>query len=152
MKDTVEFVMIFSGIWFFIGAIFFTIGIVMCNIQKKKKINCTSKTYGKVIDIVKRRHHTHGSRRTHMYLWHPVFEYYVGEIKFIKESSIGRTEVKYGIGQEVEVYYNPKNYNEYYIGGENGYKILVRSFIAVGIVAMFFAIFFAIVLLQSGNA
>ena len=73
MNDTLKFVIIFSGIWIIIGVIFFIIGVAMIRNRKRKEIKCTSKTYGKVIDIV--RHKSYDSDSGYTYSWHPVFEY-----------------------------------------------------------------------------
>ena len=110
----------------------------MLHNRRKKETNCTSSTYGKVTDIV--RHQSYDSDGGYSSIWHPVFEYNVGELKFIKESPYGSSQSKYAIGQDVEVYYNPEDYNEYYLAGDTIPKTLATIFILVGIVAIFIAI------------
>lgn len=144
----IMFIIMFSGIWVIVGSIFFIIGIVMLQNKKKKQINCTSKTYGKIKDIV--RHESYNSNDGgYTYTWHPIFEYNIGELKFIKESSYGSSKSKYAIGQEIEVYYNPKDYNDYYIAGENTSKILGIIFFIVGVIAINIALFSTIITLNS---
>ena len=145
MSDTLMFVMMYSGIWALVGVAFFIIGMVMLNNRKKKEINCTSKTYGKVTDIV--RHQSYDIDGGYNSSWHPVFEYNIGELKFIKESPYGKSQSKYAIGQDVEVYYNPEDYNEYYIAGDALPKTLATIFTIVGIAAIIIAIFSAILIL-----
>lgn len=145
MSDKLMFIIIFSGIWAVIGFIFFIIGIVMLNNRKKKEINCTSKTYGKVTDIVRRQRYD--SDGGYSSSWHPVFEYNIGELKFIKESPYGSSQSKYAIGQDIEVYYNPENYNEYYISGDTLSKTLATIFTIVGIGAIIVAIVSALLIL-----
>ena len=145
MSYTLMFVIMFSGVWALVGVIFFIIGIVMLNNRNKKEINCTSKTYGKVTDIV--RHQSYDGDGGYSSSWHPVFEYNIGELKFIKESVYGSAQSKYAIGQEVEVYYNPEDYNEYYIAGDVRSKTLATIFTIAGIGAIIIAIFFAIIIL-----
>ena len=145
MSDSLKFVIIFSGVWAVIGIVFFIIGLFMFKNRKKKEISCTSKTYGKVTDIV--RHESRGSDGTYSSTWHPVFEYNVGELKFIKESPFGGSSSKYAVGQNIEVCFNPENYNEYYIEGDNTQKTLATIFIGVGIVSICIAIFSAIFVL-----
>lgn len=145
MSDTLKFAIMFSGVWALIGLVFFIIGIVMIMNRKKKEINCTLKTYGKVIDIVRRQ--SHDSDGGYSSSWHPVFEYSVGELKFIKESPYGSSQSKYAIGQDVEVYYNPGNHHEYYIVGETLPKTLATIFTIVGIAAIVIAIISAILIL-----
>ena len=112
--------------------------------RKNKEKNCTSKTYGKVIDIVKVRYNAVG--KGYSYMWHPVYEYNIGNQKFIKQSAYGRTECKYAVGQNVEIYFNPENYNEYYVAGENVPKTLGIIFTCVGIVLIIIAIFLALLI------
>lgn len=145
MSDTLMFVIIFSGVWSLVGVIFFIIGIVMLNNRKKKEINCTSKTYGKVTDIV--RHQSYDRDGGYSSSWHPIFEYNVGELKFIKESLYGSSQSKYAIGQDVEVYYNPEDYNEYYIVGDTLPKTIATIFTIVGICAIIIALVSAILIL-----
>ena len=145
MSDTLMFVMMYSGIWALVGVAFFIIGMVMLNNRKKKEINFTSKTYGKVTDIV--RHQSYDRDGGYNSSWHPVFEYNIGELKFIKESPYGKSQSKYAIGQDVEVYYNPEDYNEYYIAGDALPKTLATIFTIVGIAAIIIAIFSAILIL-----
>ena len=145
MNNTLMFVIIFSGIWGLIGIIFSIIGIVMLKNRKNKEIKCTSKVYGKVKDIV--RHQSYDSDGGYSYSWHPVFEYNIGELKFIKESSYGSSQSKYAIGQNVEIFYNPEDYNEYYVAGDTLPKTLGTIFTVVGIIAIIISIFSAILLL-----
>lgn len=145
MSDMLIFVILFSGIWFFIGLIFLVIGIVMLNNRKKKEINCTSKTYGKVTDIVRRQRYDSDNR--HSSSLYPVFEYNIGDLKFIKESSYGSFQSNYAIGQDIEVYYNPEDYNEYYVPGDSLPKTMATIFTIIGIVAIIIAIVLTIIIL-----
>ena len=145
MSDTFMFLIMFSGILALIGVIFFIIGIAILTNWKKKEINCTSKTYGKVTDIVGRQYYDRDDGYSTS--WYPVIEYNVGELKFIKESPYGSSHSKYTIGQDIEVYYNPEDYNEYYIAGDNLPKTLATIFTIVGIGAIIISIFSAISIL-----
>ena len=147
--NTLVFVIMFSGIWALIGVIFFVIGIALLNNRKKKEINCTSKTYGKVTDLV--RHENYNEDGGYSTSWHPVIEYNVGELKFIKESVYGSSQSKYAIGQDVEIYYNPEEYNEYYIVGDTLPKTCATIFTIVGIGAIIIAVFSAILILLNKN-
>lgn len=145
MNETLRFVIIFSGIWILVGIIFFIIGIAMLKNRKRKEINCTSKTYGKVTDIV--RHQSYDSNGGYNSSWHPVFEYNIGELKFIKESLYGGSQSKYAIGQDIEVYYNPEDYNDFYISDETLPKTIGTIFTIIGIVAIIIGTFSAIIIL-----
>lgn len=142
MSNTLMFVITFSGIWALVGAVFFIIGIVMLNKSNKKKINCTSSIYGKVTDIVRNQSYDEYSSS-----WHPVFEYNIGELKFIKKYPYGSSKSKYEIGQEVEIHYNPEDYNEYYINGDTLPKTIATIFTIVGIGAISIAVISAILII-----
>ena len=147
MNNTLTFVIMFSGIWAFIGIIFFITGISILNNKKKKEKNCTIKTYAKVTDMVKHKTYDNDSGHTTI-SWHPVIEYNIGELKIKKESAYGSYQSKYTIGQDVEIYYNPKNHSEFYIPGDNIQKILSATFTIIGIFAIIIAIVSAILMLQ----
>ena len=117
----------------------------MLNNRKEKKTDCTSMTYGKVTDIV--RHQRYDSDGGYISSWYPVFEYNIGELKFIKESLYVSFQSKFAIGQDIEVYYNPEDYNEYYIAGDTLLKTLATIFTIVGIGAISIAIISAIIIL-----
>lgn len=138
MSNQLIFILTFSGTWGIVGIIFWIIGIIILNNRKKKELRCTSKTYGKVTDIV--RHQSYDSDNGYSSSWYPIFEYTIGELKFIKESPYGSSHSKYAIGQTVEIYYNPKNYHEYYIPSDTLSKTLATIFTIVGIVAILLAI------------
>ena len=143
MKD-ISNIAIVAGIFGLIGIIFFIIGTFLIINRKKKEKNCTSKTYGKVIDIVKVRYNDVG--KGYSYMWHPVFEYNIGNQKLIKQSAYGRTECKYAVGQNVEIYFNPENYNEYYVAGETVPKTLGIIFTCVGIALIIISSFLALLI------
>jgi hypothetical protein len=113
-----------------IGGIFLVIGIVIFIGIKKKETSCTSKTYGKVVDLVKNEHYD--MDRNYSSSWSPVFEYNIGELNFKKIYSYGESKSKYTIGQDVEIYYNPEDYNEYYIPSDDTPKTFAAIFCIVG--------------------
>lgn len=139
------FIAMFSGISGLIGIIFFIIGIVILKKQKTREKNCTSKTHGKVVDILK--HENRGLDNTYTYSWHPVFEYTIENLKYVKESLYGFSESKFAIGQDVEIYFNPENYNEYYVAKETLPKTFGTVFTIVGIVLILIAILIPTILL-----
>ena len=146
MYDKWRFIAIFSGVWALIGIVFFIIGTSIRRNRKKKVQRCTSHTYGKVVDLVRRE--SRDSDGNYSSSWHPVFEYRIGGLTFIKESNFGRSQAKFAIGQNVEIYYNPENYNEFYVPEETLPNTLGVIFAAVGIVAFLVAVSAAIVVLR----
>lgn len=145
MDEKILFVIIFSGVWSLLGTIFLIIGIVILKNRKLKEMNCTSKTYGKVTDIV--RHRNYDNNGGYSSSWHPVFEYKIGELKYIKESIYGSSSSKFAVGQDVEIYYNPEDYNDYYVATETLSKTLGKIFTGVGIGAIIVAILVAILVI-----
>ena len=140
------FIAAFSGISGLIGLIFFISGIIILKNRKKKEKNCTSKTHGKVIDILK--HENRGIDSTYTYSWHPVFEYTIGNLKYVKESFYGFSESKFAIGQDVEILFNPENYNEFYVANETLPRTLGRIFTIIGNLLIIIAILIPIILLN----
>lgn len=124
-----------------IGIVFTIVGIVMLRKVKEKERKCTYKINGKVIEVNKRIIRNSDSA-CYNYGWFPVFEYNIGEKKYRKESIYWTSSPKYEIGQTVEIYCNPEDYNEYYIRGENIGKNLGLIFSIVGItcIMVFFII------------
>ena len=145
MNDPTTFVAIFCGIWALVGAVFFTIGTAMRRSRKKKEMNCTMRTWGRVIDIVPRTSRdSDGGTSTSLY---PVFEYTIGSMRFVKESFYGSSRPKFAIGQPIEVYYDPADYHSYYIPGDPLPKKLAAIFTAVGVAAIAVAVIVAVVVL-----
>ena len=143
------FIAFFSGISGLLGLIFFVSGVIVLKNRKKKEKNCTSKTHGKVIDILK---HESKGVNYYTYSWHPVFEYTIGNLKYVKESLYGFSESKFAIGQDVEILFNPENYNEFYVATETLPKTLGRIFTIIGILLIVIAILIPIILLNYFSA
>lgn len=136
-------IIVFCAIFGMLAILFLSIGIIMTKNRKRREQKCTEKTWGKVIDIVKRESYDFDRVRT--VTWHPVVEYTIGNLKFVKESMYGNSTSKYAIGQNIEICYNPEDYNEYYIVGENTSKIIGTIFIAAGIIPIIVIAIFAII-------
>ena len=148
MYNKWRFIALFSGIWGFVGLVFFIIGAAMRASRKRKEENCTSQTYGKVVDLVRRE--SHDSDGGYSSSWHPVFEYRIGGMTFVKESNFGSSQAKFAIGQDVEIYYNPDNYNEFYVPGEKLPRLIGTIFTIVGVVAILVAVLSAVFIAGSG--
>lgn len=145
MNDTVIGTVIFSGVLGLVGFIFSIIGIIVIINRKRKKLKCTSKVYGKVINIIRKQYYSIRTR-DYFYSWHPVFEYNIGELKFTKVYTYGNSIPTYEVGQNVELYFNPKNLNEYYVQGEISQEIFGKTFVISGIVLITIAVFCVLVM------
>ena len=130
MSEWLGFKVLFSGIFGLVGAIFLAIGIFILRGQRRKLQRCTSRTWGKVTDLIEHRDRD-GKR-----FWHPVFEYTVGDRKYIKESGYGSSPSRFAIGQNVVVYFNPNDFEDYFAEGETAPDLLGKIFTAVGAVLL----------------
>lgn len=144
MDDTILLKIMFlcmGGI--FIGYSFIT-GLYYL-VRKKKEKRCTCKTYGKIINNIRRTEHI-GSRSNGNYRryirWYSLCEYTVEETKCIRETNIGTLEPR-KVGQIVTVYYNPNNCHEAYIEGDNNSGIKAIVCFALGSILTIF-IYFAV--------
>ena len=126
-----------------VWCVFFIIGIGMYKNEKKKQTICTVKVLGKVKDMVKRE--SYGTDDTSSSAWHPVFEYKVGNENIVKESRYGTFRPRYEVGQEIEIYYNPENVEEYYINETlpKKFSIIISG---VGVFVMIMAVIVQIII------
>lgn len=145
MSEEMLFVVIFSGVWGLVGLIFLIIGFIMIKIRKRKEEKCTCKIFGKVKDITRRQTYSSDGYSSTL---HPVFEYNIGGLTYVKESQTGSFQCKYAIGQDIEIFYNPNNPHEYYVVGEKLNKILRNIFSIVGGLCIFIAVISAIIVLN----
>lgn len=103
--------------WDIPGLGFLIPGIVMLKIHKKKKARCTSKTYGEIVDVIK------VTPPADYAYWQPIIEYKIGDSKFIEQShSSSKYPTNFTVGEKVEIYYNPENYDDFYIVGHTDYS------------------------------
>ncbi len=126
MGDWLDFRLLFSGAFALVGVTFLAIGIFMLREHKRKLQRCTSRTWGKVIGLIERRD------KDGVRFLHPVFEYTVGDRTLIKESGYGSTGQQFQEGQNVVIYFNPNDYDDYYAEGETVSNTLGVVFTAVG--------------------
>lgn len=133
MDNLSIFIIIYCGTIFLLGLIFFIIGLSILNSRKKKEKNCTSKTFGKIVNLIKYNNY---SDDVSISGCHPVFEYNIGKLNFIKKSIFVNSHAKYTIGQTVEIYYNPEDYNEYYVPGETIPKKIGKIFTITGVILL----------------
>ena len=149
MEDSLNFVIIFSGIWGVIGIIFLTIGIGLTINRKKKKEHCTQTTTGKVLSNAREvnREREYDRKPTTTMTYYPVYEYYVEGNRVEKRSSYGSSSPRFYEGQEITICYNPENPNEHYIEGDLIGSVIGIIFTAVGAVSIIVAIGVAIAML-----
>ena len=129
------------------GIIFAIIGLVVLVMTVLKKSRCTAITTGKVVEIsrelgVNSQYNGNpinnmnqqyngfgGQREINLY---PIFEYTIGENKYVKKSK--SSSYRYHVGQDVTVHYNPENPDESYINGTFTSMIGGVIFMIIGII------------------
>ena len=117
------------------GMIFIIIGVIFFIVEIVKKKKCKVTTNATVIDIA--RDQSRDSDGSYSTTLHPVFEYEVSGNIYVKKSRYGSSSCKYYIGQQVEILYNEKNPNQYYVKGSlSGIMFGVVCLVA-GIISIF---------------
>lgn len=134
---------IFIAFWSLFGLFWIMRGIIIFKNMEKNKSVCTSKTSGKVIDIEE--------YKGKMIAYNPVFEYTVGDYKYVKEYTYGSNVIPYKIGQEVEIYYNPNKPDQYYVEGDTLYKMVAKIIIFLGIICLLVSLVFVVIALMAQN-
>ncbi len=134
---------IFIAIFGFFCLFWIMCGIIIFKNMEKNKSVCTSKTLGKVIDIEE--------DTREMIAYNPVFEYTVGDYKYVKEYTYGSNVIPYKIGQEVEIYYNPNKPDQYYVKGDTLYKRVAKIAVLIGICFLFVSLIFVVIALMVQN-
>ena len=126
-----------------LGAIFAILGFVVIIVSARKIKVCTEITTAKVIDISRERSRNTNNNYNQSGIsfgtngeisLYPVYEYYVGENRFVQKSSSSKRAVF--VGQTIEIHYNPNNPAEIYDGKNIMPIILGAIFVIVGIVVM----------------
>ena len=123
-----------AGILFIVvGFVFIIAGIIAMIQGNILELRCTEKTTGTVVENVIEK--SYNSKNT-SYLYFPVIEYQVGDRIISQKSSSGQNPPKYKVGEQVEVYYNPNNVEEYIIKGDSTPKFLGILFVVLGSIAV----------------
>ena len=124
---------------FIVGIIFAVVGIFVLKQGDNLKARCTEETTGTIVDIVSERDHSSDSSDR---VYYPVVEYKVGDRIVNQKSRSGQTPCPYYVGQQVTVYYNPNNVEEYFIEGDSTPMFIGIVFIVIGsVVAVAVVIF-----------
>ena len=129
--DALKEAYLFEIVALLIAILFLSIGLVVRSRQKRLRNNCTMCTYGTITNVFEGRVSDDGGR-----LWFPEFEFTVGDETLTKTTNTGSNPPRYKVGQVVQVFYNPNNYDEYYLDEDPVREILSTVFIAFGIMWM----------------
>ncbi|MCH5157506.1 MAG: DUF3592 domain-containing protein [Clostridiales bacterium] len=122
-----------GALFLLIGIIFVVAGVIVLKQGDSLAKRCTEETIGTVVEIISERSYSSDNQFT--YTYYPVIEYQVGERTISQKSRSGQDPPKYKVGQQVEIYYNPNNVEEYIIKEDSTTKILGIGFIVIGSIA-----------------
>ena len=123
-----------------LGSIFTIVSYFIKKQFNLKKEKCTYKTIGNIVEIEKRE-----TERRYMVGFETVprvsafncYEYEYNLEKLKVWSNVGNMPGKFQIGQQVTVYCNPDNPNEYYIEEESTKTVInVFKFVGIGMFAL----------------
>ena len=118
-----------------VGFMFIIVGIVTMNQGNDLKKRCTEETIGTVVEVICESDYS-TTEDTYTYTYYPVIEYQVGERTISQKSRSGQYPPKYKVGDQVEIYYNPDNAEEYIIKGDSIPTYLGIIFIVIGSIVL----------------
>lgn len=125
------FIATFCGSFALIGAIFVVVGLLLCRGVRKKHERCLAVTRGEIVDLV-------SDDEGVMF---PVVKYTVGSLEYKKRASVGSTNPKVAIGEEIEVYYDQADPHSFYCPRfDKTSRIVCRVFTGLGILFILIAI------------
>ena len=127
--------LISTGLLFvLVGIIFAIVGIIAMIQGDSFKKKCTEEAIGTVVEVICETSYSE-TENQYTNTYYPVIEYSVGDRTISQISRSGHNPPKYKVGQQVEIYYNPNNVEEYIIKGDSTPKLLGIGFIVIGSMA-----------------
>jgi len=118
------------------GVLFIIIGIFVLNQSSSLKRRCTQETMGTVVDVIREEDYTHEVKSYKRYTYFPVIEYQTEDGTITQKSKSGQRPPKYTKGEQVQIFYNPNNVQEYIINGDSNLNFIGIIFVVIGIVAV----------------
>lgn len=111
---------------------------------------CTLKITGEIIDYSREQKYDNDTSRFY-YVYTPIVKCYIAGIEIVKKLNTGHRSRNIEVqetGKEIEVFFNPDNYDEFYTIEDKGLKTVGIVMICIGSFAiLFISIFFVIPLL-----
>lgn len=115
------------------GIILIVVGIVVLNQGNSLKKRCTEETIGTVVELICEVNYDNEST---YFTYFPVIEYQAGDRQISQKSRSGQDPPKYKEGEQVQIYYNPNNVQEYIIKGDSISSYLGILAIVLGSIAV----------------
>jgi len=126
-------------IFIILGSIFTIVSFLVNKHFNEKKERCRYKTVGNIVDIKKRISYIHhiGKPNEKMVSEVNCYEYECNFQKLKVWGNIGNMPGKFQIGQQVTLYCNPNNPNEFYSEEESSKTVItVLKFVGIGVLAL----------------
>lgn len=96
-----------------VGVIFIVVGIVVIMQGNSLKKRCTEETIGTVVELI--REVDSDNKSTYF----PIIEYKTRDRIISQKSKSGQNPPEYKEGEQVEIYYDPNNVQDYIIKGDS---------------------------------
>ena len=129
-----------SMLFLLVGIIFIVAGIIVMKQGDSLKQRCSEEAIGTVVEVICESDYS-TTENTYTYTYYPVIEYQVGDRMLSQKSRSGQDPPKYKVGDQVEIYYNPNNVEEYFIKGDSTPKYLGIGAIVLGSIAVAIGLF-----------
>ena len=116
------------------GILFIFLGGCVIYQEIHKRINCKEFTKGKIVDFNEKVKIKKGREKISRY---PIFEYLANDMT-IRGNFNERSKMHpYELGDEVDIYYNSNNVEEFYIKGNNDSILFSIIIIGVAVLLLF---------------
>jgi|GEM_PF-3510109 len=122
-----------------VGIILTAIGIILFLWRMVQRKNNTGKTAAALVDYSEEISMQPDCSMVLMY--YPVMRYRVSGEVYEAKSSVGMSRKKYMLGDNIGIYYNPKNPTEFIIAGDRAVMISAFIYAATGIICCASALF-----------
>ena len=129
MNQPNRFEVLICAVVIFVGMVFLIVGIIRQVSYSILQRDCVAPTYGTVTDIYER---VNGTDKDETVIYYPVYEYVAGDQVYTSQSDVGSNIIRYDIGQQVPVMYDPNNPERYYIVGDKVNERFGIIFICIG--------------------
>jgi len=126
MSSNTAFVLMFTGIWCLVGAVFLAVGIGMRRSRRLSEERLRARSSGTVVEVVRR---TNGDSVS----FYPIVEFEADGRRVSLESDSGGGRKRHYEGQSVEVLYDPDDPTRFRLEGDDAGRLIGSIMLAVGL-------------------
>ena len=130
MGESDLFVLMFTGIWCLVGAIFLAVGIGLRRSFARREERLRARTEGRVADVFSRTSYSGSSRSVS---WYPVIAFEAEGLEYELEYHVGGSRRAFSPGQSVEVLYDPDDPTCFRLEGHATTRLLGTVFLLTGL-------------------